>query len=237
MILSIKPKIEVIRGDNLDYMKSIPDNFFALAIVDPPYGDTVKGDMIKYRTPKISSKQRNTYGKAVEKVKYKDKDWDVKPSKEYWKELFRVSKNQIVWGGNHFPLPLRKGWIFWDKLQQEQASFSHGELAWTSFNQRIRKFTHQWAGFAKTNPEKRIHETQKPVELYEYCILNFAKEGDNILDTHLGSGSSAIAAFKLGFDFTGIEIDKDHYRNGKNRIKKYIDNYSEPLYNLNTIRK
>jgi site-specific DNA-methyltransferase (adenine-specific) len=220
----------------MDYMSKITDKYFDLAIIDPPYGIGVKGDMIKSRVLKMSMKHRNDPGKPVDKSKYKEKEWDKKPPVEYWNELFRVSKNQIIWGGNHFVLPLSKGWIFWDKLQTKEANFSAGELAWTSFDSRIRKFTHQWAGFAKTNPEKRIHPTQKPVELYEFCLLTFAKKGDKILDTHLGSGSSAIASFKLGFYFVGIEIDDDYYSDSVKRIKHYIDFYKKPLFDLYDIK-
>jgi site-specific DNA-methyltransferase (adenine-specific) len=222
--------INLYHTDCIDFMKEKPDNFYDLAIVDPPYGLGIKGDMIKRRTPKMSSKRRNTFGKSILSVKYEEKEWDVKPTKEYWLELFRVSKNQIVWGGNHFRLPLSTGWIFWDKLQQEEANFSHGELAWTSFNQRILKFTHQWAGFAKATPEDRIHPTQKPVALYEWLLKNYAKNGDKILDTHGGSGSICIACFNLGMDLDWCELDVDYFNLAKNRFEKFKQKNKNRLF-------
>ena len=209
--------IQLYQVDCVEFMRSKPDKFYDLAIVDPPYGLGIKGDIIKKRT----SKKNNTFGKSVPSIKYEEKDWDVKPLKSYWNELFRVSKNQIVWGGNHFVLPLSTGWIFWDKLQQEEASFSHGELAWTSFNQRILKFTHQWAGFAKKIHEDRIHPTQKPVALYEWLLKTYAKENDKILDTHGGSGSICIACFNLGFDLDWCEIDNDYFNKAKIRFENH----------------
>lgn len=142
------------------------------------------------------------------------------PPLEYYEKLFRVSKNQIIWGGNYFinVLPISKSWIVWDKLLNKDISFSDGELAWTSFTRPLKIAKIQYSGFLGMDLE-RIHPTQKPVKLYEWCLVNFAKEGDKILDTHLGSQSSRIAAYKLGFDFWGFEIDKDYFEQGNQRFE------------------
>jgi site-specific DNA-methyltransferase (adenine-specific) len=233
MILCKKPRIEIIHCDNMDYMKDILNKDFQLAMVDPPYGLGFDRESIDTRTAKrMSSKKRNMYGKSVNTSKYTTKNWDIKPTNEYWEELFRVSENQIVWGGNHFPLPISKGWVFWDKGQNEQVNFSAGELAWTSFDTKIRKFSFTWAGFDKQVRINRIHPTEKPVALYSWLIKTFAKEGDKILDTHLGSGSSAIASFKCGHDFVGIEIDEEYYTKAVKRIEKYIGAYTKPLFTV-----
>lgn len=137
------------------------------------------------------------------------------PEKEYFEELMRVSENQIIWGANHFisKIPFDSScWLFWDK--DVTGDFADGELAWTSFKTAVRKVKITWNGFRQENmrdKEVRVHPTQKPVQLYKWVFSNYAKEGDSILDTHLGSGSSRIAAFDLGFDFTGIEIDKEYF--------------------------
>lgn len=150
-------------------------------------------------------------------------DWDAKaPSSEYFQELFRVSKNQIVWGANHFisKIPIdSKCWIFWDKGTGKN-DFADGELAWTSFESTVRKFFKSWVGAnAKEKTDiDRIHPTQKPVDLYKWLLQNYAKEGDTILDTHFGSLSIGIACEKLGFELTAIELDKDYYRMAKQRL-------------------
>jgi site-specific DNA-methyltransferase (adenine-specific) len=204
----------------MEAMKKMSNNQFDLAIVDPPYGigydgnTTVKGKSGKAKT--FSNKQH-----------HKKKDWDKKrPSKKYFKELQRVSKNQIIWGGNYFAdlLPSKKGWIYWDKkiTNANNKNYSDGELAWSSFNSILKKFTYDWIGFGYLNnpqKQKKIHPTEKPIQLYEWLLMNYAKEGDKILDTHLGSGSIAIACHNLGYDLTGYEIDKYYYKAAKKRLE------------------
>jgi site-specific DNA-methyltransferase (adenine-specific) len=187
--------IELLNVDCLEYMRGLPDKSFELAIVDPPYGINVNHNMGRRRGNKPSD--------------YKPAVWDNEPPPhEYFSELMRVSHNQIVWGANHFmeriALP-SSCWIVWDKLFSQDVSFAAAELAWTSFDSVTKKFT-----LSPADPS-RIHPTQKPVKLYEWLLTNYAKKGGRILDTHLGSGSSAIAAHNLGFDFTGCELDQDYY--------------------------
>ncbi len=189
--------------DCLEAMKLMQDNEFDLAIVDPPYGINA-GKM--------------TMGSGKHQFT-KDKDWDKAiPSKEYFNELFRVSKNQIIWGGNYFELPLNNNWLIWDKLNPN-LSFSEAELAWCSIKNNIRIFKR-----LSTLPDydgKKRHPTQKPIKLYEWTLMRYAKEGDKILDTHLGSGSIAIACHNLGYDLTGYELDKEYYDNAIKRIKNH----------------
>lgn len=192
----------------MDYMRGLPDKAFELAIVDPPYG--IGHSM-------IASKQSGTqYGKsAAPKTTYRYSEWDKSiPDKEYFDELFRVSKDQIIWGANYMTiyLPPSMGWIFWDK--DNSGNYSDGELAFTSFSRGLQKVKITWNGMIQydmKNKEDRIHPTQKPVKLYRWLLDNYASPGDRILDTHLGSGSSAIAAHDMGFDFVGIELDPDYY--------------------------
>jgi site-specific DNA-methyltransferase (adenine-specific) len=234
-IVCKKPHIEIILADCTELMLGMSIKEYDLAIVDPPYGIGITGDMISKRSKKkISHRSRNVY-KPVEVIHYTKKKWDVKPNKEYWEELFRISKNQIVWGGNHFELPLSTGWVFWDKVMPKEANFSDGELAWTSFKKGISKIVFPWAGFVKGETTTRIHPTQKPIGLYEWLIRKYAKEGDKIIDTHLGSGSSCIAAYKYNHSFTGIEADEEYYEKAIKRIEKFIKNYQKPIFNLRTL--
>ena len=197
----------------MEGMKNTPDKYYDLAICDPPYGIGVDGAI------HIRKHDRPSTWNMVEK--YEKKGWDESiPEIEYFKELFRVSKNQVIWGGNYFTdfLPPSKCWIFWDKLFDKTFNFSHGELAWTSYQTRLLKVV--VSSKAETNGGKdRIHPTQKPVKIYSFILNQFAKQGDKILDTHLGSGSSRIAAHQLGFDFTGYEIDKDYFEASEKRFK------------------
>lgn len=190
--------------DCKDLMAYMEDKVFDLACVDPPYGINVNHNMGRRRGNTPSD--------------YKPAIWDNEPpSFEYFDELKRVSKNQIIWGANHFieriALP-SACWIVWDKLFSHDVSFAAAELAWTSFNSVTKKFTLSPADAS------RIHPTQKPVKLYEWLFTNYAKPNDKILDTHLGSGSSAIAANKLGFEFVGIELDVDYFEAACKRIEK-----------------
>jgi site-specific DNA-methyltransferase (adenine-specific) len=192
--------ITLLNMDCMEYMRGLPDKAFDLAIVDPPYG--IGEDGGKFR-------DRKGGGHRV----LPKKSWDsAPPDLSYFKELNRVSANQIIWGGNYFGLPAARCWIFWDKLMG--GDFADGELAWTSFNSVVRKFT-------KCNKDHgHIHPTQKPVALYKWLLANYAKAGDRILDTHLGSGSSAIAAHYGGFQFVGTELDKDYYEAAVKRFNE-----------------
>jgi site-specific DNA-methyltransferase (adenine-specific) len=202
--------------DCMEAMRGFPDKFFELAIVDPPYGDTCN---LQGGTGKKNG-FREYWGKANG-----NQNWNKAPDQKYFNELFRVSSNQIIWGGNHFAnfLPASSGWIFWDKGQRD-FSFSDGELAFSSFNVKLRaKNIHR----QELQSETRQHPTQKPIKLYSWLLKNYAKPGDKILDTHLGSGSSRIAAYKMGFDFWGYEIDTDYWQAQEKRFAEAI---AEPLF-------
>jgi site-specific DNA-methyltransferase (adenine-specific) len=202
--------IKITNECNMALMARYPDNYFELAIVDPPYG--IGAD-----------KAQNAGGEKYGYKKYKETDWDSSiPNISYFNELKRISKNQIVWGGNYMTEFLKPsmGWVLWDKGQRN-FSLADGELAWTSFNKALRIFTMP-RGTALQDANKngggRIHPTQKPVKLYEWLLLNYAKEGDKILDTHLGSGSIALACHNLKFDLTACELDKDYYEASLKRL-------------------
>jgi len=199
------PKIELIHGDCMDYMRELPDKAFDLAIVDPPYGINVNVSMGRRKGQKHSGYH-----------KFAGND-SAAPSPDYFAELSRVSKEQIIWGANHFIDNFTFSansscWVMWDKGFSEDVTFAQFELAWTSFTTTCKKFN------KAPNESGRIHPTQKPTELYEWLLNKYAKEGDTILDTHLGSGSSAIAAHYGGFDFVGIELDEDYYKAACNRF-------------------
>ena len=202
------PTSNVYNQDCLTYMRGCRDKQFSLAIVDPPYG--------------IGASNGKTFSSHKSQAKYKKKNWDNEtPTLEYFTELFRVSENQIIWGGNHFTdkLPISKGWIYWDKDNFSQ--FSDGELAWSSFDCGLRATRIIWNGFrGKVIGDDRWHPTQKPISLYEWLLQNYAKAGDTILDTHLGSGSSRIAAWHMGFDFYGTETDLEYYNASIKRFER-----------------
>lgn len=223
----------VYNRDCLEAMKEFPDNFYDLAICDPPYGIGASGSFGHYWD--------STKGKAANNgVRNKKKQWDNKPPElEYFIELFRVSKNQIIWGGNYFTdkLPISRCWLCYDKKQPENNSFGKFELAWTSFDRIPLKFefypTH-------VNQGMRIHPTQKPVALYSWILQKFAKQGDKILDTHVGSGSSRIACYDMGFDFWGYELDKDYFDEMEKRFQNHIKQPSlfapEEMYHQTEIK-
>ena len=192
--------IDLKNIDCLEAMKQMGDNQFDLAIVDPPYG--------------LGKSVVNSGGR-FKRYENKNGNWDLEiPSNEYFKELFRVSNNQIIWGGIYFPLPPHKCFIVWDKKQPQGVSFAMAELAWVSFDKVAKIFRHRTQG-----QEQRFHPTQKPVKLYEWILDNYANEGDKILDTHLGSGSIALACHNRGFDLTGFEIDKEYFDNAIERLR------------------
>ena len=202
--------------DCLEAMKDMEDNAFDLAIVDPPYGIGESSN---------DNKSRSKLGKSKD---YGCKKWDDNaPNKEYFKELKRVSKNQIIWGANHFIENIPKAnsscWVVWNK-ENGANDFADCELAYCSFNTAVRKVDLRWHGMLQQdmkNKEIRIHPTQKPVKLYEWLLMNYAKEGDNILDTHLGSGSIALACHNLRFNLTACELDQDYFNAAEKRLKQH----------------
>lgn len=206
--------IELHNMDCMEYMRGLDDNAFDLAIVDPPYGIGENGDKAASRNRFNNGEYKSFAGGDVSA-----------PDAAYFDELKRVSKNQIIWGGNHFCGVFGGSsscWIVWDKMTGE-SDFADCELAYTSFKTAVRKFQFRWSGMLQgdmKNKERRIHPTQKPVKLYEWLLKNYAKEGDRILDTHLGSGSSAIAAHYGGFDFVGTELDEDYYKAASERFER-----------------
>jgi len=209
--MNITEKIKITNEDNIDLMARYPNNYFDLAIVDPPY------QISKNSSKNGASGAGKLKNRKLNKSSKKFVKWDIAPSKNYFNELFRISKNQIIWGGNYFQLPKTRGFLIWDK-QQPFPNFSAAEYAFTSFNIPSKIFVQ---ATTRTGEEK-IHPTQKSVKLYEFCLFNYAKEGDKILDTHLGSGSIAIACNNLGFDLTACELDKVYYETAIKRIKLNI---------------
>lgn len=211
---------QVFNEDCLAGMKQYKDKAFDLAIVDPVYGGVTLGG---YMTNSQSTARK---ARAID---YNTALWkQEKTPPEYFAELFRVSKNQIIWGGgNYFIESINKdsqGWVVWDKKHPPGIDYADCELAWTSFNRATRIFRFRWNGMLQEdmkNKEKRIHPTQKPVALYEWLLKEYAKPGDKILDTHVGSGSSRIAAYNLGFDYTGFEIDKNYFKAQEDRFKNH----------------
>jgi len=209
-----KAQISIYNEDCLQALKAMADKQFDLAIVDPPYG--IGMDSTHFKT-KSSNAKPNDYGK---------KDWDnAIPNKEYFNELLRVSRHQIVWGGNYFVENLTNSscWVVWDK-DNGDSIHADCELAWTSFKTGVKKVKWLWHGMRQQNmknKEKRIHPTQKPVALYRWLLYEFAKEGDKILDTHLGSGSIAIACWDMGYDLTAYEVDKEYYDNACKRLETH----------------
>ena len=204
--MKVADNIDLILGDCMDLMHNTPDNYYSLSIVDPPYGVNLSGGRGNngWSGKEFWDKARNGWNEKI-------------PNEDYFSELIRISKNQIIWGGNYFPLPPTQCWLIWDKGQRD-FSLADGEMAWTSFDKAMRiKTIHG----AVANQETKIHPTQKPIKLYEWILMNYAQAGDKILDTHLGSGSSAIAAHRQGFSFTGIEIDKDYYEAAVKRFRQY----------------
>lgn len=199
-----------INGDCMEYMKTMPDKYVDLCICDPPYGINLIGANV-YKNKSDSNTVFNT-------------EWDKSiPDKAYFEELMRVSKEQIIWGGNHFLnyLGYCKAPIIWDKLNGD-SPYADGEMAWTSngLPRNLKIWKHQWCGAFKDSERgaEKIHPTQKPVALYKWLLKNYAKQGDKILDTHVGSASSLIACYDMGFDYIGFEIDEEYYNAAQKRI-------------------
>ncbi len=217
--------IRMMHTDCMSYMATLPDNAFDLAIVDPPYGIGFDGE-----NPTMSAglrkdgtrRQMKSWSSPIEKG-YVKKSWDsTRPNEEYFNELKRVSRNQIIWGGNYFSdmLAPHGGWIVWEKGVPDGMSLSQAELAYNTTMNSIQIVSILWAGYKKQDNESRIHPTQKPVALYKWLLTKYAKPGQTILDTHGGSGSIAIACHDLGFDLTWIELDKDYYEAA---LKRYTE--------------
>lgn len=207
-------KTKSFKMDCIDFMKDVPDKFYDLAIVDPPYGIGFSD----YERGSSSIKVKKRYTKNGKK------QWDSDiPADKYFNELFRISKNQIIWGGNYFNLPPTQCFVFWFK-QNPVPNFADGEFAWTSFNKPAKCFDYRYYGNLEgktSNQSDKFHPTQKPVKLYEWLLMNYAKEGDKILDTHGGSQSSRIACFNLGFELDIIELDKEYYDSGNKRFEQH----------------
>lgn len=196
---------QFIKCDCMDFMATVPDKFFDLSIVDPPYAHP------RFDRPGSRIEKYGNYRK-----------WNKKrPQQDYFDELFRISKNQIIWGGNYFTncLPIVQGWFVWDK-KQHAPSFADGELAWTSFDKPLIIYTLPYRGSVGAD-EIRIHPTQKPINLYRWLLLNYANQGDKIFDSHVGSASSLIACHIEGFEYIGCEIDPDYYVKSTERLKAY----------------
>ncbi len=214
----------IYNQDCMEAMKDMPDNQFDLAIVDPPYAIGADVGQNRAAESRIRAKGKNKSGRGWKE--YRKTNWDnTIPPNEYFIELFRVSKIQIIWGGNYFSYlwKFSNSFIIWNK-QQREFSLADGELAWYSkTNKAMRIFDFSRGGALANNKNNggRIHPTQKPVKLYEWLLMKYAKDGDKILDTHLGSGSIAIACHNLGFDLTGYEIDKEYFEEAKKRIEQH----------------
>lgn len=201
------PNIQLLHIDCMEYMATLPDKCFELAIVDPPYG---LGDSV------VNS------GGRFKRYENKNGNWDNEiPDDKYFKELFRISNNQIIWGGNYFSLPKTKCFLIWDKKQPETVSFASCEYAWTSFNNIAKTFYQKPQGQVN-----RFHPTQKPIALYKWLLTNYAKKGYRILDTHGGSRSLAIAAYDLGFDHVSCELDLDYHNESKARFESHVAKYA-----------
>jgi site-specific DNA-methyltransferase (adenine-specific) len=202
--------IELLNIDCMQYMATLPDKAFDLAIVDPPYG--IGAGSVNFKN-----------GTSKNDIGYKKNDWDTAiPNQKYFDELMRVSKNQIVWGGNYFGnlWPCR-GYIIWDKGTGEN-SYADCELAWSSIDGVSKIYDKTWVGANAKDKDGRYHPTQKPVALYKWLLKNYAKEGDKILDTHFGSLSIGIACADMGFDLTACEMDKDYFHSAIKRLNNHV---------------
>ncbi len=218
----MKPTSLVFNTDCLEFMKQCKDKCFSLGIVDPPYN-------LKKSSVTGSGKLK---GRTLNKH---DMSWDVAPPEEYWDELFRISVNQIIWGGNYFPLPPCRCFVIWDKKQVWE-NFSQCEFAWTSFDKPAKLVTISNRGGHIDKVD--WHPTSKPIELYKYLLKTFAKKGDSVFDSHLGSGSSRIAAYQMGYDFYACEINNEFYHKQESRFRseclgEYVLNNGKTIKQLN----
>lgn len=224
---AITDKISVYNCDCMELLKQTPDNYYSLALVDPPYGigmDKENNSMSAGIRQDGTIRKMKSW-KNPKPKNYTKKLWDNSiPQKKYFEELIRVSKNQIIWGGNYFAEFLKPhgGYVVWEKGVPDGMSLSQAELAYNTCCNNIKIVKILWAGFKKQNNENRFHPTQKPVALYKWLLHNYAKDGDKILDTHLGSGSIAIACHDYGFELTACELDKEYYDNAVQRIKDHV---------------
>jgi site-specific DNA-methyltransferase (adenine-specific) len=232
-----RASINLYNCDNMEFMKKLPDNYYDLAIVDPPYG--IGTGSMAYLKSKRPVKQRGTNNKLfTPKTIYENHDWDNEiPTEEYFEELKRISKNQIIWGANYFGLI--GGMLVWNKLNGE-TSFSDGEIAYCSFNSKTDIVYYMWSGMIqgencsknlhkaftqignKALNQKRIHPTEKPIKLYEWILQTYAKKGDKIFDSHLGSASIALACWNYGFDLDGCELNEKYFNTAVERFENYI---------------
>jgi len=229
--MKVTDKIELYNCDNMELMAKYPDGYFDLAIVDPPYGIGAS------KQSSSSSKMKGRKNSIIKRSTLESKNWDNEtPDKDYFEELFRVSKEQIIWGGNYFELPLINSWLVWNKLQLLETR-SDGEMAWTSFKRPLKIVPLLQDGFKRGqnvgynqpviynepfSGKQTIHPTQKPVALYKWLLDKYAKPNDKILDTHLGSASIAIACHDYGFELVGAELDKEYYDKALQRVKNHI---------------
>ena len=207
--VEITDKIKLYNCDNMEFMKQIPNKYYDLAIVDPPYG--------------YGNKETNILNFRQKK---QHRDWNIAPNNEYFIELFRISKDQIIQGGNYFPYIWNYGgrcFIYWHKANPVE-NFADGELAWTSFDKNAKQFDYRYFGNleGKTSASEKFHPTQKPVALYKWILEKYAKQGDKILDTHLGSCNIAIACHDYGFELDGCELDKEYFENGVKRVQNHV---------------
>jgi site-specific DNA-methyltransferase (adenine-specific) len=207
--MQVTDKITITNECNMELMKRYPDNYFDLAIVDPPYG------IERFKKP-----SGTTRFKSSKLMQEEGLTWDNKPKDEYFEELFRVSKNQIIWGANNFTLPPSEYFLVWNKKQTVD-NFAGAEYAWVSMGLKTPAKIYDY-GIHKHNHTDKIHPTQKPIDLYRYILDKYAKEGDKILDTHLGSGSIAIACHDYSFELTACELDKEYFDSAIKRIKNHI---------------
>ena len=207
--------------DNMEFMKDIPNNYYDLVIDDPPYGIMKK---------KVKEKSKK-YQKRIEKAYC----WDKRPNKKYFDELLRVSKKTIIWGGNYFLdlLPFSKKFLIWDKKNPFPGRFNDFEMAYLyNIKTSLKIFFYPWLGYSRKNwsDSETIHPTQKPIALYKWLLKNYAKPGDKIFDGHVGSGSSRIACYELGFDFEGCENDKDYWEAQEQRFMEFKKKYHNEFY-------
>ena len=230
--MKITENIELLNCDCMEYMRTLPDNAFDLAICDPPYGGGNDGELNgggrfggwfdRYKSTTLSVvgsrgtiTPPNTTGKKENRI-----SWDTAPSEEYFKELFRVSRNQIIWGANYFKMPPTRCFVVWRKLTiSEGFSMAMAEYAWTSFKENAKVYECMPQGSTK---DRRFHPTQKPVSLYAWLLNNYAKDGDKILDTHFGSCSIGVACHNLGFSLTACEINETYFKKAVERLKQHI---------------